>query len=76
MKDEVIIQIRVNLDLYNRAKRYFKRDSNKHYFTEDAFEKRVNFLEGRDKKLKLENLKKDSAYIQELLDSGEIKINV
>lgn len=71
---EHIIQIRINDALYERAKRYFKRDQNKNYFAEDAFEKRVNFLEGRDSKLKQEELLKDAKRLQSIIDSGLVQI--
>ena len=68
------VVITIPKSLYLRGKKYFHRDKNKNYFALDAFEKRVNFLEGRDKKTAMEQRLKDAAYIQELIDSGEVKI--
>ena len=68
------IQFEVNSELYERAKRYFKNDKFKGYFGMQSFETRVNYLEGRDKKLQTDRLKSDAKYFQKLIDIGEIRI--
>lgn len=73
-KDTHRIQFDIPDDLYQRAKRFFKDDRFRHYFGTVSFEERVNRLEGRDKKLQAERIKADAAYIQELIDSGEVVI--
>jgi len=68
------IQFEVDDELYKRAKRYFKNDKYKGYFGTQSFETRVNYLEGRDKKLQTDRLKSDAKYFQKLIDTGEIRV--
>ena len=68
------IQFDVDEELYLRAKRYFRDDKNRHFFGSQAFEERVNRLEGRDKRLQEERVLSDVAYMQCLIDNGKLQI--
>ena len=68
------IQFDVPEDLFKRALRYIRNPKYRHYFGYQAFEEQVNRREGRDKKLQTDRIMADAKYLQELIDSGEIKI--
>ena len=72
--DTVRIQFDVDRELFERALRYIKQERYRHYFGSQAFEERVNRLEGRDKKLQTDQRIADTKRLQELFEAGEIKI--
>lgn len=72
---KVRIQFDIDLDLWNRAKKYIKKESVKGVFGLIAFEEWVNRREGRDKKLQTERRMADLKWLQELINSGDIKIS-
>ncbi len=70
--EHIRIQFDLPIDLWKRAKRYIKKDSARHVFGFIAFEEWLNRREGRDKKLKTEQLLADKELLipilKELLD--------
>ena len=54
--EHIRIQFDLPIDIWKRAKRYIKKDSARHVFGFIAFEEWLNRREGRDKKLKTEEL--------------------
>jgi hypothetical protein len=70
----VRIQFELSEDDYNRAKPYIGDEKYRHYWAMQAFDERVNRMEGRDKKAQTERILSDVKYLQELIDSGKIKL--
>jgi len=68
------IQFDVDEELFLRAKRYFRDNKNRHFFGLQAFEERINRLEGRDKRLQEERVLSDIEYLQSLIDNGKLQI--
>jgi hypothetical protein len=74
LKRKYRIQFDVDEELFLRAKRYFRDNKNRHFFGLQAFEERINRLEGRDKRLQEERIQSDVEYMQSLIDSGKLQI--
>lgn len=70
----VRIQFELSEAEYERAKPYIGEDKYRHYWAMQAFDERVNRMEGRDRKAQTERLVSDAKYIQRLIDSGQIKL--
>lgn len=70
----VRIQFELSEAEYERAKPYIGEDKYRHYWAMQAFDERVNRMEGRDRKAQTERLVSDAKYIQRLIDSGKIII--
>jgi hypothetical protein len=74
LKRKYRIQFDVDEELFLRAKRYFRDNKNRHFFGLQAFEERINRLEGRDKRLQEERVLSDIEYLQCLIDNGKLQI--
>ncbi len=70
----VRIQFELSEADYERAKPYIGDEKYRHYWAMQAFEERINRLEGRDKKAQTERILADAAYLQTLIDSGQVKL--
>jgi hypothetical protein len=70
----VRIQFELSEAEYERAKPYIGEAKYRHYWAMQAFDERVNRMEGRDKKAQTERVFSDVKYLQELIDSGKIII--
>ena len=68
------VQFEIDEKLMERAKVYIGDDKYRHYWAMQAFEERINRMEGRDKKARAERMAEDIKYLQELLDSGGLKL--
>jgi len=69
--DETIehtIVIKVPDELYRRCKKYFFDDKYKAFFVRDSMEKRVNYLESRDKLFQSQRIRADREYIKMLIE--------
>lgn len=69
----VRIQFELSEAEYERAKPYIGEEKYRHYWAMQAFDERVNRMEGRDKKAQTERLIADAKHIQKLIDTGQIK---
>jgi len=67
------IHFEITKELWNRAKRYIKKYRMRHEYGLIAFEEYINRREGRDKKLQIEKMIRDSKYIQNMIDKELIK---
>jgi hypothetical protein len=71
----VRIQFELSEDEYEAAKPFILDEKYRHYWARQAFNERVNRSIGYDKKARVERLKNDAAYIQEMINAGLVKIN-
>lgn len=70
----VRIQFELSEADYERAKPYIGDEKYRHYWAMQAFDERVNRMEGRDKKAQTERILSDVKYLQGLIDSGQVKL--
>ena len=70
----VKINFEISAELWKRAEKYILKHRMRHEYARIAFEEYINRRDGRNKKLQAEKLKKDSIYIQHMIDSGLVKI--
>lgn len=57
-----------------RLELYIPNPKYRHGFAHKALMEWINRQEGRDKRIKEQNLVKEAKHLQELIDSGKIKI--
>jgi hypothetical protein len=75
------MMVRIQFDLpegeYARAKKYIRSEKNRHDWGADAFMERVNRLEGRDSRMRMERIAADKEYLKSLLhelkEEGSLK---
>ena len=70
----MIIQFTVPDDLWDRATKYIPSEKTRSTFGLIAFEEWVTRKEGRDRRAQREKLLSDAERLQELIDSGLIRI--
>jgi len=70
------IQFEITQEELERAKPFIDDEKYRHYWAKQAFTERVNRMEGYDKKARLERIKSDAKYVQEMIDEGFLKIEV
>jgi hypothetical protein len=69
------IQFDITDEELRRFEKYIPNPKYRHGFAHKALMEWINRQEGRDKRIKEQNRKARAAEVQELIDSGEVKIH-
>jgi len=73
-KPEITIVFKLSADEYSRAEPYIFGEKYRHYWAKNAFMEKVSRMEANDKKAREQRMITDSAYINELIKKGLVKV--
>lgn len=73
-QSQVTIVFKLSPEEYERAEPYIGGYKIRHSWAKNAFLEKVARMEANDKKARVQRMKTDAAYIQELIDQGYIVV--
>jgi hypothetical protein len=71
---QIRIVFKVSREEYDRAKPFIGDDKYRNYFAWNAWKEKVSRMEANDKSARLQRMKTDATYINNLINEGLIKV--